>query len=153
MKADTPYVSCRAVGGTASEGTLGHCGIRVRDSRTGVDATIQEIPDSHGKVQISVTGPTDPKTKAFTGSWVPVATPTGMTTQQFDAAVIKSAVVETRDVQGSVYEPEGQFNSNQFVFNVITQAGGHVPAAASAGFTFAPGICGGSGLSRGAGCY
>lgn len=145
-------MNCRNVGGSGSSGTVGHCGIRVADSQTGVDMTMQEIPDDNDRVQIHVTGPDDPKTKAFTGPWVPVTPPSGMTTQQFDQAVVKAAIVETRDITGSLYLPHGEFNSNAFVFNVITKAGGKVPAAAAKGFTFVPGICGGRGLSRGNQC-
>jgi hypothetical protein len=75
-----------------------------------------------------------------------------MSVNEFDRRVISASVAIARDLKGSPYWPGGEANSNHFVFDVITTAGGKVPGAASKGFTFVPGICGGSGLARGSKC-
>jgi hypothetical protein len=153
LKPDSTFVNCRPVGGEGSSGTLGHCAVRVKDAKLKVDATIEMAPDAQGLLdQVHVAGPADRRTLAYTGPWAPVAIPNGMTEQQFDQRVLASAVAVSRDIQGLPYLPFGQVNSNRFVYDVITGAGGIVPGAPSAGFTWVPGICGGSGVARGSHC-
>jgi hypothetical protein len=140
------------VGGEGGEGTLGHCAVRVKNAELNADVTIEMAPDARGSVQVYTAGPNDARTSAYTNAWSPIAIPEGMTEAEFDQRVLSSAVAVTRDIKGSPYLPHGQYNSNHFVYDVITAAGGKVPAAASGRFLLAPGICGGSGLSRGRNC-
>jgi len=148
-----PYVNCRPVGGKGGSGVVAHCAIRVKDDARKLDVTIELIPKG-SKKEIYWTGPNSSNTQAYDASkWAKVATPDGMSSQEFDDAVLKAAGVETVKQRGTPYSFGGSSNSNNFVHEVITGAGGTVPATATAGFLLgAPGLCGGSGLSTGSEC-
>lgn len=62
--------------------------------------------------------------------WVRVDVPDGMTSEQFDAAVVEAfnAIGAVRRHQP--YSWHGSLNSNRFVYDVISEAGGKVPIAA-----------------------
>ena len=66
-----------------------------------------------------------------------------MSDEEFDNAVLKSAYEVTARERGTPYHFSGNSNSNNFVYQIITGAGGHVPGGVGGGFTFgAPGING-----------
>ena len=77
-----------------------------------------------------------------------------MSEAQFDAAVLQSARAQTARQNGRHYFLTGSHNSNRFVFDIITGAGGMVPflAARMNGAGLAPGLCGGIGLATGSWC-
>jgi RHS repeat-associated protein len=150
----TTYVSCRQVGGEGNHGVVGHCAVRVLDANRGIDQTIELIPNGKDEKEIYWRGPWDPKTADFDPNhWITVRPPCGLTDEEFDDAVLRSAFRETLKERGKEYGPGGGGNSNRFVFNVIAGAGGQVPGAAAAGFPFgAPGLCGGTGVFTGGSC-
>lgn len=77
------------------------------------------------------------------GNWSPVSVPCGKTDEEFDNAVLKSAYNETVKERGTPYHFSGESNSNQFVYQIITGAGGQVPGGVDRGFRFgAPDIYG-----------
>jgi RHS repeat-associated protein len=89
--------------------------------------------------------------------WAIVAVPTGMTSLGFAEAVRTSITAFTAQYEGRRYWPDGSTNSNSFVYNVITDAGGRIPRGAvwetnPLGFPASPGICGGSGAATGPNC-
>ena len=143
-------MNCRPVGGEGDEGTAGHCAIRV--TTDSLDQTCELIPDGSLSVQFSCSGADDEKTKKYTGAWVQVKPPKGVSSQEFDKKVLQSMVVIAQDLKNSPYLPTGTWNSNHWVYSVITRAGGQVPSGVGAGFTLVPGICGGGGLTRGSNC-
>lgn len=152
LKPDDVFVNCRPVGGEGDSGVAGHCAVRVVDEKQGLDVTIELIPNREGKDAFSWAPKSSDKVSAYTGDWTQVDVPEGMTSEQFDNAVLRAAFIEMNARKGSLYLPFGQVNSNNFVFEVISRAGGRVPRSASSGFLFVPGICGGSGFSRGQSC-
>jgi RHS repeat-associated protein len=148
------YVNCRQVGGTGSRGIVGHCAIRVIDKERGIDKTIELIPDKKRKNRVHFREADDDAVKAYDpDNWVQVAAPEGTSSQAFDDAVLGAARSEKDAREGKTYWPWGHTNSNNFVYSVITQAGGVVPRAPASGFLFkAPGLCGGRWFATGDRC-
>jgi hypothetical protein len=70
-----------------------------------------------------------------------------MTNEQLDVAVRRQLNTRGRALAGKEYSSHGAKNSNRFVYDVVTRAGGKMPRG--------PGICGGdpdSRLAAGNGC-
>lgn len=145
-----PYINCRPVGGTGNEGAAAHCAVRVVDAERKLDVTI-ELLDVNGKNEVFWrSAPGDMESQGYAAdSWVKVATPKGMSTRDFDNAVLNSALSQTVARRGKDYDHRGATNSNRFVFSVIRGAGGSVPGAAGRNFIWAPGLCGGAGYRKG----
>lgn len=145
LSAEDVKVNCRPVGGEGKEGAVAHCAVRVVDESRGIDQTIELAPDASGNKEIYWALGGSDRTNAYdSGTWLDVAVPDGMTSTEFDNAVLLSAFRETVRQRGQNYWPTGNTNSNRFVRQVIINAGGQVPAGAASGFTFgAPGLCGG----------
>ena len=154
----TSYVGCRPVGGKNDgdeSSTAGHCAVRVVNEELGIDLTVEldqdHRPGRNRKViYTSKTG--EARTEAYGNQFVPIGVPEGMSVNDFDKAVVRSALEVAGQVEGQKYAFTGGTNSNRFVFQIVTGAGGQVPWSASARFKFAPGICGGSGLRKGTKC-
>jgi RHS repeat-associated protein len=156
---DTTFVGCRPVGGTntSSEGqnTIGHCAVRVVDEERDIDTTFELSPEPGAdwiNNSIYVVGGDNARVAAYGDSWVAVGVPEGMSVEEFDDAVLRSAFKEALMYNGKPYFPSGNLNSNSFVYETVTRAGGFVPAAAAGLFKIAPGICGGSGAAKGRNC-
>jgi hypothetical protein len=137
-----------------------HCAVRVVDSKRDLDVTIELVPEKRDGKNMNEPwwhsakgyGPSDAATDKYRSSgWAPVARPDGMSEEDFDNAVLNSAYRQTQAARGKEYSSDGSKNSNHFVYQTITGAGGKVPGAAVQGKT-APGICGGSGLKNGTNC-
>ena len=143
------YVGCRDVDGT--RGTAQHCAVRVvnRD----MDLTFELLADNGvGGAQSAGPQQDADKLAAYRGSWARVDVPDGMNSEEFDRAVLHSAIRTSQQESGDRYTPLGHKNSNRFVYNVITGAGGKVPQAARAPGKLAPGLCGGDGIHAGIDC-
>lgn len=148
------FVGCRPVGGENDEdggGAAGHCAVRVVNEELGIDITVELAPEGRRKRIYTASGDED-RTEAYGGLWSEVLVPEGMTVNEFDRAVLKSALEVSGRVGGTKYGFGGAKNSNRFIYDIITGAGGLVPQSASAGFKIAPGICGGTGMKRGSNC-
>jgi len=149
------YVSCRPVGGENGEdgasGDVGHCAVRVVIEGENIDVGFELTPDGLANA-VHAFKPGDERFEAYGGEWVQVGVPEGMTSDEFDRAVLGSAIKESTIGKGMPYFFSGNLNSNRFVHEIVTRAGGQVPSAAAAGFKLAPGICGGNFIRRGRGC-
>ena len=155
--ADSTLINCRGVDNTG--GRFGHCAVRVINEETGRDITMELIPSTvlgsgaFGLMNtIHAYGPAGDLFSAYGSNWSRVAVPAGMTSQQFDQAVLSSAQRVTGTMAGRAYTPTGGGNSNRFIYEIITGAGGTIPGGLESGFPFgAPGLCGGTGVESG--CY
>ena len=146
LKADTVEVACRPVEGL--EGVAQHCAVRVHNEK--VDKTF-ELRNVNGRNVIG-TAPAD-QVAGYAGSWVVSAVPEGMTSQQYDNAVLSNASTIAVERNGERYSPFGGRNSNRYVYDVITRSGGQVPGEARReGRGVAPGLCGGLGVNTGGNC-
>ncbi len=153
LKPNGVFVLCRPVGGEGGEGIGGHCAIRVVDKRREIDVTI-ELLNVNWKNEIVSSLPGSRRAEAYLEPINAnlVSVPEGMTSEEFDDAVLAASVVEGSKITGDSYLPFGDVNSNRYVYNVIRAAGGKVPRFSSEGFLSVPGICGGRMLSRGKDC-
>ena len=143
------YVGCRDVEGLG--GTAQHCAVRVVSEN--MDLTFELLADNGIGGPQSAGPQQDPdKLAAYRGAWARVDVPEGMTGAEFDRAVLHSAIRTSQEESGDSYTPLGGKNSNRYVYNVITGAGGKVPQAARTPGKLAPGLCGGSGLDSGTDC-
>jgi RHS repeat-associated protein len=156
---DSTYVNCRPLqtGHRWEDTNFGHCAVRVSNSKLRFDFTFQLQPDKNGRtaVRIAVSGASDKLTTDFTQSWINVAVPKGMTSDRFDQLVLGAIVSYTSSSgRGSLhYDFLGEGNSNAFVYDVITEAGGRVPSAVYMRLgRRVPGICGGIVLEEGPNC-
>jgi RHS repeat-associated protein len=148
-------IACRPVGDDNEGGvdpTVAHCAIRVIDEDRDIDILIELAPDIRGRNVIHTGDSSSDRARAYGDKWFDVAVPRGMSSEDFDDAVLGSALAVSSAMMGSGYSPSGSKNSNRFIYNIVTGAGGRVPFRASAGFLFAPGICGGQGPFRGNNC-
>src|SRR6266516_394501 len=153
---DSTFVNCRPfTRGTSGEKHFAHCAVRVRIGT--FDRVYQIQPDKKSGTGVSIagSGPTEELTTAFKQPWIPVAVPGGMSVSQFDQRVLDA--VYNYDVTGRGYQhytPFGEGNSNHFVYESITRAGGMVPIAVTrnVGQLVAPGICGGLLFREGNSC-
>ena len=126
-----------------------HCAVRVKNAQ--IDTTY-ELLNVRG---IKQAGPASADRVAEYGdNWVRVATPEGMSEAEFDAAVLHSARAQTARQNGHRYFLTGGHNSNRYVFDIISGAGGLVPftAARMNGAGLIPGLCGGIGFAMGSWC-
>ncbi|HEX5871782.1 MAG TPA: RHS repeat-associated core domain-containing protein [Longimicrobium sp.] len=83
-----------------------------------------------------------------------VHVPKGMTSEEFDQRVVASFNEVAAERRHKNYSAHGARNSNNFVYEVITRAGGTVPRSANKP-SFTPGICGGdrnNSLASGSNC-
>ncbi len=133
-----------------------HCAVRVQNDN--IDVTVELMPDTTqrgpdaklGRNQIHWRNGSPAEYRA--DGWVRVEVPPGMSSEDFDRAVLNSAANAEASYSGRPYSPHGKVNSNSFVKAVINGAGGTVPKSAADGFLFgAPGLCGG-GLYTGNKC-
>ena len=148
LSAMDTQLQCRAVGGTG-EGNAAHCAVRVVDKERGLDVTIELLNEGTNQIYWR-SAPGEAAREGYSeDGWTTVAVPEGMSSREFDDKVLQSAFGRTMATRGVDYSMFGSKNSNRFVHDVITGAGGRVPGAAAAGYTFAPGLCGGRGLRRG----
>jgi len=158
------YVSCRYLQDT-NKGA--HCAVRIVSEKLGVDITYQLFTEggNGGRKYISRTcggehnngncddqgtdGPNE-----FGGRWVGVATPSGMTDDEFDMAVLQNAERIGRRETGRTYWMFGFSNSNHYVFDVIRASGALVPRSVMdlVPGALVPGICGGDLLGAGVAC-
>lgn len=130
----------------------GHAAVRVRNSDGGYNY-VGELLNVSGTNDI-VTWPGD-AAKADDYVWVTVPTPEGMTSEEFDIAVTNSFFTLAPIREGQPYSSHSAVNSNRFIFDVITGAGGSMPLGVTGTGRVAPGICGGSPKNRfavGTGC-
>jgi hypothetical protein len=84
--------------------------------------------------------------------WTQVDVPEGMSSSEFDAAVLGKARTIGIARNGLDYHWGGGRNSNRYVYDVITGSGGMIPRAAIDAWRKAPGLCGGIAIFNGAGC-
>ncbi len=142
------FVGCRDV---KDMDGFQHCSVRVVNED--MDLTFELLAENGiGQPQYAGTQQDPEKLAEYRGSWQRVAVPDGMSSREFDRAVLHSAIRRSQEESGDRYTPLGGKNSNRFVYNVITKAGGRVPAAAMEKGKFAPGICGGRGGAPGTDC-
>jgi len=133
---DTVEVGCRAV--TGSEGAANHCAVRVHgDGKP--DQIGELLKDSAGNNRIAVVD----SSEASKYKWSIVAVPNGQTQAQFDAGTRASFNTHSDAEDGQKYSISGLRNSNHFVWEVITGAGGTVPHSALPMTGVTPGLCGG----------
>jgi RHS repeat-associated protein len=136
-------VNCRQVGGSGNTGVVAHCAIRVRDSDRGVDVVIELQPSEDNKKEINWRFLGDKERGRYDArTWTQVSVPKGMSSAEFDRAILNAVLVEHARQQGTKYTPLSHGNSNRFVNNVVTRASGQVPRKPAARFIFgAPGLC------------
>ena len=140
-------VACRGVKGM--EDFAQHCALRVGGE------TFELL--SPGLLRSQSIGPIADMSE-YEGRWTTIEVPEGMTEAEFDAALLEQAGQLMESRQGDNYLPFGFINSNAWVFDAVTRAGGSVPYAAFAraraldGSLVAPGLCGGVGITTGSGC-
>jgi hypothetical protein len=129
--------------------------VRVRNDDLGIDVMFELLPRGGlnevdwrfgSEAAFGVRGST-----YYAEQWSEVARPAGMSEAEFDRAVLNAAVVESQRVVGKKYRPEGQFNSNRFVYDVLKRAGSAPPRRAERG-SGAPGLCGGTSYRTGDDC-
>ena len=151
---DTTSVNCRPVGGSGGSGVVGHCALRVFDPERGLDVVIELLDVAHRREIYWRSDLADAQRATYlAASWITVPVPAGMTQQQFDDAILRSALRETVDMRGDIYTPGGRRNSNRFVYESVTGAGGSIPDVAWRSFFFgAPGLCGGGFSATGRNC-
>jgi RHS repeat-associated protein len=147
LSTDSVMVGCRSVKGSGGMGQ--HCAVRVTNAQ--IDTTY-ELLNVGGIIEA---GPASADRVAEYGAnWVRVTTPEGMSEAEFDAAVLQSARAQTTRQNGHRYFLTGGHNSNRYVFDIVTGAGGLVPftAARMNGAGIIPGLCGGIGFAMGRWC-
>jgi RHS repeat-associated protein len=143
----TVEVGCRPV--RHMYGAAGHCAVRLKDP-TGRERVAELVQGSDGKNEIITWNANSASASDYI--WVPVEIPSGMTAEGFNTAVWNSFLSVTSEMNGQTYHWDGGRNSNHFVFEIITRAGGQVPNIPWIQL-FIPGICGGTGLSKGNSCH
>lgn len=86
--------------------------------------------------------------------WVQVDIPEGMSSDEFDFAVLENAEQIGARENGRTYSMWGYNNSNRYVYDVVTSSGGKVPIEVliSVRGAYVPGICGGLVLGTGGNC-
>jgi RHS repeat-associated protein len=131
-------VACRKVDN--SMGMAGHCAARVIGMN--VDVAYELLSRGNGEPQW-VGRTSMGQVARYPAIWTPVAMPKGMTSDEFALRVMETAERISQERNGQPYSPWGGRNSNRFVYDVITQAGGRVPEGAVLHNTVTPGICGG----------
>ena len=138
MAPDTVWVAVRKLESPVL-GLLGnHAAILVADANK---RQLGELLDRNGKNYIEVrTNPGASDLGRYELSRVQV--PNGMTSEEFDARVVQAFNEVAAERRHKEYSPHGARNSNNFVHEVITRAGGTVPRSANKP-PFTPGICGG----------
>jgi hypothetical protein len=137
---DTTSVACRPVGGDNRAGggqsDYGHCAIRIKNEEIGIDIMFEITrgppAGAFPTTLVGAFGPSSENFARYGDKWVPVGVPVGQTVTQFDTGVLREVLTQKRLTDGQIYNPDGKANSNSFVYNSITGAGGKVPAAASA---------------------
>ena len=151
LSSDSVSVACRYVDDTGNAGA--HCAVRV-DQEGGKSTTFELLSSGVGKPQTAGVQSDPKQLERYEGKWVAVKVPTGMNHKQFGATVLSTAQKISAQVNGDSYSPLGGQNSNRYVYNIITQAGGQVPFASrlSTPGATAPGLCGGRGIFQGATC-
>ena len=108
---------------------MGHCALRVFDPERGLDVVIELLDVAHRREIYWRSDLADAQRATYlAASWSTVPVPAGMTQQQFDDAILRSALRETVDMRGDIYTPGGRRNSNRFVYESVTGAGGSIPA-------------------------
>lgn len=154
----TTYISCREIDFTSN---FGHCGIHIKNRDLDLDVLIELErtgqrwfnPFGFKNVPWLFGSSMKDALAAYNDGWYKVKIPSGMTEYDFDIAVFDAAAHVSSRENGRVYNPFGQYNSNRFVHDVITRAGGQVPGIVSLFFPKgAPGLCGGSFISTGSNC-
>jgi uncharacterized protein RhaS with RHS repeats len=146
LSADTVGIGCRAVKNL--ELVAQHCAIRIEDMQRKVE--VYELLSVGDKNSVGHPATSDQIDKY--SNWVTVDVPKGMGGSLFDETVRANARSIGAARNGNDYSWKGGRNSNRFVYDVITRSGGMVPERALANQWFAPGICGGVFLSKGAYC-
>lgn len=154
----TTYISCREIDFTSN---FGHCGIHIKNRDLDLDVLIELERTGRGWLApfgyknvpwLFGSSMRDPLS-AYDGGWHQVMPPSGMTETDFDVAVFDAAALVSSRENGRRYNPFGQYNSNRFIYDVITSAGGRVPGSVSLFFVKGtPGLCGGSFWSTGRNC-
>jgi uncharacterized protein RhaS with RHS repeats len=153
LAADTVEVGVRPLNNPVLGKVFGHAAVRVRDGSSDAVGELVKGGDGTNSIAGRVTTPED-----IAGYvWSKVNVPAGMTSEAFDQAVRGSFTQVGRERQGLGYNPHGVLNSNRFVFDVISRAGGFVPRSVMQAGLLVPGLCGGKssalgGLSAGSGC-
>lgn len=141
LSPDTVKVGCRALQGIL--GVVGnHCAVRV-DTDDGQSQVGELLKGDDGNNNVVVWNGQSSSSANYT--WTTVAVPQGMTSAQFDQAVIGSFNQNAQEKHGEKYTSHSKGNSNRFVFDVITNAGGKVPQSAVPKNGLTPGLCGGGG--------
>jgi hypothetical protein len=139
---------------------FGHCAIRVINPTPGIDITVELIPrfsvwqPPYGsKHVVWSVGANDAHATAYSADgWTEIGKPDDECDDDFDRAILNSALQEQSLVAGTAYRPVGQDNSNRFVYDIIMRAGGTIPGAPGNKFPLgSPGLCGSSGLLNGSG--
>jgi RHS repeat-associated protein len=146
--ADSVKVGVRPLSGIA--GAAGaHAAIRVQ--RDDGSDLVLELLNNEGKNFVGYwpakRGARSPSGEEYSANdyrWFTVATPEGMTDEEFATSVVNSFNVVAAERQGKKYFWGGPANSNQFVWEVINRAGGEVPVNVRSGIRLIPGICGGA---------
>ena len=140
-------IGCRPIGG-ALGAMYSHCAIRIDDSYGHhysfelMPVKVPGEPDTWNTIQ-SV-----PDEDEYT--WTTVGAPEGMKDDEWDSTVRAAAEVVGYRMSGKKYHADGARNSNHYVHEAITTAGGNVPESAKPkDGRKAPGLCGGSGASTG----
>ncbi|MCG8469792.1 MAG: RHS repeat-associated core domain-containing protein, partial [Gemmatimonadetes bacterium] len=141
------FVACIQIGGVLP---VQHCAIKV-ETAEGEEFIFELIPQDGKSITSSADnwigeGPLS-RQGIYDGRWVRVPTPSHV--GRFDVAVLVNAQLVGADYLARGYSLWGSGNSNSYVYTVIRQSGGQVPASAG---RWAPGLCGGAGLATGLNC-
>ncbi|MCU0650149.1 MAG: RHS repeat-associated core domain-containing protein, partial [Gemmatimonadaceae bacterium] len=149
LSPDTVQVGCRAVDGLES---FSHCAVRITNDSAGT-STVYELLATGAFARQTAGVQSDPAQLArYNGRWVAVDVPSGQSDNQFAAKARAAADQRSRAVAGRRYSPLGGSNSNRFVYDIVTRAGGQIPSSAGRPGRTAPGLCGGRGIFQGVDC-
>ena len=151
-----PYVQCRELTNPIARlSGYTHCALRIQNDQ--VDVLIELVPIGKDVNEIywrSAAGEGASgagESHYDPAGWSQVAAPDGMSEEDFDKAVLASALKMTQQTRGTTYDRDGSLNSNHFVFETLRRAGAKPPKAAVKG-KGSPGLCGGSGTDTGTNC-
>ena len=142
-------VACRAVDNST---TFTHCALRITDDDAGTSTVYELLAKGIGQPQHAGVEADPVQIQRFAGKWVDVATPANQTNTRFSARTRQGADAASARENGLRYSPFGGVNSNHFVYEIVTGAGGQVPLKALIPGRTAPGLCGGHGMFQGFNC-
>jgi hypothetical protein len=149
LKAEDVFIGCRNLDEPLD--WLGqHCAIKIVDGSGREE--VYELINNKWRNDSGQPSTAEQISKYKYTAWSRVDVPDGMSSAQFDEAVRSNAVTLGGQRNGLRYLPFGGRNSNRFVYDAITSAGGEVSLWVADTVRLVPGLCGGIGLFRGRHC-